>query len=216
MVSNPASWVLSADTVGQFAKAEDETSGQLRYILVACLVVPVDKSGRPGLGPDQEMPDQAALEACEEDAYAMSLEEKECAVKGLQWKEVVFTEMMKKKTPVAVEQALVRIIAELTQLGLPISRFHSDSGTDFIVSPQMRKLVTRLNMKQTCSASEEHNSNGRIENIVQMRAYLHSPGADVNMWGRGSAGDGDAGASGGAFWHSGSSPCQDVASTVAA
>ena len=134
---------------------------------------------------EAEMLDQAALEACEEDAYAMSPEEKECAVKGLQWKEVVFTEMMKKKI-VAVEQALVRIIAELTQLGLPISRFHSDSGTDF-VSPQMRKLVTRLNMKQTCSAPEEHNSTGRIENIVgrlkgQMRAYLHSPGADVNMW----------------------------------
>ena len=231
-VSNPASWVLSADTVGPFARAEDETSGQLRYILVACLVVPVDATGKPVLGPEQrqaneekhqphnpegpggseaddeaELPvdlwdelqgppdrddheavelNQEALEACVEDAYAMSKDERECTVQGLRWKEVVFTEMMRRKTPAAVEQGLVRILTELEQLGLPVTRIHSDSGTDF-VSPQMRRLVTRLNLKQTCSAPEEHNSNGRIENVVQrlksqMRVHLHSPGADMSMW----------------------------------
>ena len=53
-VESPASWVLAADTIGPFRKAEDETSSGLRYIVVACLLVPIDNKGRPVLGPEQE------------------------------------------------------------------------------------------------------------------------------------------------------------------
>ncbi|CAE7275373.1 unnamed protein product [Symbiodinium sp. KB8] len=42
--------VLKEDAV----QHKDETSSGLRYLLVACLLVPVDGSGKPVLGPDQE------------------------------------------------------------------------------------------------------------------------------------------------------------------
>ena len=80
----------------------------------------------------------------------------------------------------------MKILTELEQLGLPVTRIHTDSGTDF-VSPQMRRLATRLHLKHTCSAPEEHNSNGRIENIVrrikgQMRIHLHSVKGEMHLW----------------------------------
>ena len=231
-VGSPASWTMSLDTIGPYCKSGDETVSQLRYILVACLLVPVDAHGKPVLGENQQhhtveedqatretiteerdvpapaddLPawedlwgeisalddgepaeaDPEALERCRKDGEEMSAEERMCVVPGLKWKEVVFTENVKRKSPAAIEEAVARIIREVKELGFPIHRIHSDSGAEF-VSPNMRKLAMRHHLKQTCSAPEEHNSNGRIENVVlrlknQMRIYLHSPGADVSLW----------------------------------
>ena len=93
---------------------------------------------------------------------------------------------LKRKTPTEVEQGLARILAELSTLGLPVARIHTDSGTEF-VNPLMRKMVTKHQLLQTCSAPEEHNSNGRVENVVQrlksqMRAYLHMEGSSMCHW----------------------------------
>ena len=68
-ISSPASWTLSLDTVGPFKRASDETGNNLRFALVACLVVPVDNQGRPVMGPAQE---QAQLDQPKE---AESVEE---------------------------------------------------------------------------------------------------------------------------------------------
>ena len=133
---------------------------------------------------DEVEPSQEALEMCQQDSDGLTKAQKECEVPGLRWKEVIFVEPIKRKTP--VEEALTRILTTLHEIGLPVSRIHSDSGTEFI-SPNMRKLVTRHSIRQTCSAPEEHNSNGRIENVIQrlksqMRTYLHSEGADLGQW----------------------------------
>ena len=53
-IAHPSSWTLSLDTVGPFRAAADETERNLRFALVGCLVVPVDRKGRPVLGPAQE------------------------------------------------------------------------------------------------------------------------------------------------------------------
>ena len=112
--------------------------------------------------------------------------ERQCAVPGLKWKEIIFTEPVRRKTPAAVEQALSKIILEIAELGLPVNRIHSDSGTEF-VNPLMRRLTTKYGLRQTCSAPEEHNSNGRIENVVrrvkaQTRTYLQMAGSDTHLW----------------------------------
>ena len=249
-VDSPASWTLAMDTIGPFKKAEDETSGSLRYVLVACLLVPVDGKGKPVMGTEQQQADEPegrdepkhdraeaeeingsgvqrdqadretkpaeesdllpdwdalwdeddpgendpgavevdakALEACGKDAEGLSAEEKACSVTGLKWREVIFTEPMRRKSPAAVEQAAVKIITEIQELGFPILRIHSDHGVEF-VNPLMRKLVTRFGIRQTCSAPEEHNSNGRIENVVrrlkgQVRTYLYDQGSEVKLW----------------------------------
>ena len=235
----PASWVLSADTIGPFKKAEDETSPDLRYLLIACVVVPVDGKGKPVLGPEQqqaeaaedtaveadeeladyeptEMPDdenhinipleelfgpdveeaplvgkalqeyEECLKACQQDADELTAATKECKVDGLAWKEVVFVETLRRKTPAATAQALTRILTQAHELGLPVVRLHTDSGSEY-VNPQIRKMATRFQLKQTCAAPEEHNSNGRIENIVQrvknqMNMLLGLPNSDPVLW----------------------------------
>ena len=214
-ISSPASWVLSLDTVGPFCKAEDEVTTSLRYISVACLLVPVDGTGKPVLGVDQEqanedkasepepdhkapmaverpppvadhdasaeveeppipwaelwaddevlaavdepveLVDDVALEACKKDEEGLTKAEKECQVPGLAWQEVVFTEVMRQKTPQAVCQALTRILTQIAALGFPVLRIHPDSGTEF-VSHSMRQLVTKHSVLHTCSAPEEH------------------------------------------------------------
>ena len=225
-VETPASWVLSADTIGPFKRAEDETTNDLRYVLVTCLLVPVDDKGRPVMGEEQvhaeevqearaegdnppdhkpeiddpleditqhevvedavPEPDEQAVEACEQDAQGLSPAEKLCHVPGMRWKELVFTEPMKRKSPAAVEHSLTKIILEIRELGFPVVRIHSDSGSEFI-SQHMRRLVTKYGIRQTCSAPEEHNSNGRIENVVrrlksQIRSHLYMKGSDVSLW----------------------------------
>ena len=234
-VPNPASWVLAADTIGPFKKAEDETSNNLRYLLVACLLIPVDQTGKPVLGLDQEQAadvqksdegkdknpeephepewkppdddpywesirealeelddvkaldgDERAAEKCEADAQGMSLAEKACSIPGLRWRELIFVEPMRRKTPASAEQALNKVITEAHEMGFPVVRLHSDSGSEF-VSSQVRRMVTKFGMKQTCSAPEEHNSNGRIENVVrriknQVRVHLQGKGYDVSVW----------------------------------
>ena len=95
-------------------------------------------------------------------------------------------ELEEEESCTAIEEAVARIIRDVKELGFPISRIHSDSGAEFI-SPNMRRIAMRHHLKQTRSAPEEHNSNGRIENVVvtlknQMRIYLRSPGADVSLW----------------------------------
>ena len=235
-IASPSSWSLAVDTIGRFKKAEDETSNNLRYVLVACLLVPVDGKGRPVLGPDQKqeepspderealkpleeaqdepgydsqddeyaglwafeddnIPDEEpepavkeqAMDACQEDAKGLNKAELECRVEGLRWKELVFTEPIRRKTPTAAEQAVTKVIMEISELGFPITRIHSDSGSEFI-NDHMRRLVTKYGLKQTCSAPEEHNSNGRIENVVQrlksqVRTYLHGDRAsEMHLW----------------------------------
>ena len=235
-IASPSSWSLAVDTIGPFKKAEDETSNNLRYVLVACLLVPVDGKGRPVLGPDQKQeelsPDERealkpldegqdepgddsqdneyaglwafeddnipndepepavkeqAMDACKEDAKGFNKAELECRVEGLRWKELVFTEPIRRKTPAAAEQAVTKVIMEISELGFPSTRIHSDSGSEFI-NDHMRRLVTKYGLKHTCSAPEEHNSNGRIENVVQrlksqVRTYLHGDRAsEMHLW----------------------------------
>ena len=231
-ITCPASWVLSADTIGPFKKSEDETSTNLRYVVVACLVVPVDDKGRPADqeqaadkgdsnekheeedkpepehdGPSAEAEDileelreafrddddpderpvhEPAMKACHEDARDLTDAERQCMVKGLKWKELIFTEPVRRKNPASVEQALTKIILEIAELGFPITRLHGDHGAEF-VNMYVRRMATKYSLRQTCSAPEEHNSNGRIENVIQrlkaqMRVHLHAPGSEVSLW----------------------------------
>ena len=45
---------MSLDIIGPYCKSGDETVSHLRYLLVACLLVPVDEQGRPVLGENQQ------------------------------------------------------------------------------------------------------------------------------------------------------------------
>ena len=130
--------------------------------------------------------DQRAAEKCEADAQGMSPAEKACSIPGLRWREHISVEPMRRKTPASAEQALNKVITEAHEMGFPVVRLHSDSGSEF-VSSHVRRLVTKFGMKQTCSAPEEHNSNGRIENVVrriknQVRVHLQSKGYDASVW----------------------------------
>ena len=244
-VSHPASWVLSLDTIGPFSRTEDETSRDLRFALVGCLLVPVDETGKPVLGSEQtqgsagdppvvgseqaqgsagdpkstdikhpsdaesdedlwqamfgELAEenanshqekgaeyQDALKRCEEDAQGLSLAEKTCVVPGLAWKEIIFVEPMRRKTPTSVVQMTEKILSEINEMGFPVTRIHSDCGTEFI-TPQMRALVCKHSIKQTSAAPEEHNANGRVESVIgrlkaQARTYIHHPSGGVETW----------------------------------
>ncbi|CAE7939580.1 unnamed protein product [Symbiodinium necroappetens] len=241
--------VLREDAV----QHKDETSSGLRYLLVACLLVPVDGSGKPVLGPDQEQgkehdgadepsggvgvvvagagggsadahdeeqgceaggstdqphahsddvdddlwnelfePDEASGLAPEADEESLQLCVRQtegldqCEVEGLHWRELVFVEAMRRKTPTSVAQFTSKILGEIRELGFPVTRIHSDAGSEFI-TPQMRALAARNDIRQTCAAPEEHDSNGRIENVIkrmkaQVRIHLHGPDGGLELW----------------------------------
>ena len=200
--------------MGPFIKAEDETATHLRYLMVACLVVPLRKTGKPVLGPDKEQAELEEKTAKKEVEVTSELAEKEtstpsnvpsgdrdaviplqdlappdlwqeldepiqdpedaeleidpvvleesrretegmtkadCEVQGLCWKEVIFVEPIKRKTPRAVEEALTRVLMQLAEYGLPVNRIHTDCGTEFI-SPNMRRVTTKHQLQHTSSA----------------------------------------------------------------
>ena len=232
-ITNPASWTLSFDVIGPYRKACDETDRDLRFALVACLVVPVDSRGRPVLGPEQtqaesgeDQPEPSGEEAahdedardlgdelglmsiedpeiedevfapdsqyeeckekCIHDACGLTEEELSCRVPGLAWKEVLFIETLRKKTPSAVVQGASRILAEIRELGFPVSRFHTDAGTEFI-STQFRSLATKHGVRHTCAAPEEPSSNGRVESAIGRvkslaKGYIHSLVGGQELW----------------------------------
>ena len=231
-ISHPSSWTLSLDTVGPFKAAADETERNLRFALVGCLVVPVDKKGRPVLGPAQEQaseegpktepsanleedddnidlgealgiravdsseadqePDvteeerERAHQQCQQDAQGMSQAELECVVPGLRWKEVHFIEILKRKTPQSIVLGTARILGEIRELGFPVVRCHTDSGTEYINS-RFRDFVAKHDMKHTCASPQEPSSNGRVESAIGRiknlaKVHLHGTEGNPELW----------------------------------
>ena len=232
-ISNPASWVLSLDTIGPFKLASDETERNLRFALVACLLIPVDAKGKPVLGPAQQQdndtealaeegqghqdgvdsdtdladalgiravhdeveeeegrccPEEAeqSKERCEKDAEGMSPEERECRVPGLKWKEVHFIEVLKRKTPQAIVHGISRMLVEIRELGFPITRLHTDAGTEFINS-KVRELAAKHEFKHTCASPQEPSSNGRVESAIGRikalaKVHMHSEAGSPELW----------------------------------
>ena len=104
----------------------------------------------------------------------------------LRWKEIVFVELLDRKTPKSTLLGIGRIHAQLIELGFPITRIHTDSGTEF-VTEELREYTAARNITLTHSAPEEHDSNGRAENVVrrlkgQVRANMVELGGDKLRW----------------------------------
>ena len=104
----------------------------------------------------------------------------------LRWKEIVFVELLDRKTPKSTLLGIGRIHAQLIELGLPLTRIHTDSGTEF-VTEELREYTASRDITLTHSAPEEHDSNGRAENVVrrlkgQVRANIVELGGDKLRW----------------------------------
>ena len=142
-----------------------------------------DSDQEPVIGADET---EKAHQQCEQDGQGMSQEELECRAPGLRWKEVHFIEILKRKTPQSIVLGTSRILSEIRELGLPVVRCHTDSGTEYINS-RFRDFVAKHDMKHTCASPQEPSSNGRVESAIgriKSLAKVHLNGAEggPDLW----------------------------------
>ncbi|CAE7378845.1 unnamed protein product, partial [Symbiodinium sp. KB8] len=100
--------------------------------------------------------------------------------------ELVFVEALDTKAPTEVAHAAARIMAKLQALKLPVVKVHTDSGSEFVSAP-FRRFVDARGILHTVAAPQEHNSNGRVENVVrrlkqQVRVLLLAQGHPAAFW----------------------------------
>ena len=100
--------------------------------------------------------------------------------------ELVFVEPLDSKSPGEVAGALGRILAQLAVLQLPVVRVHTDAGSEFMSLP-FRRLVDSKGLVHTAAAPQDHNANGRVENVVrrlkqQIRTVILANGHDASRW----------------------------------
>ncbi|CAE7770472.1 unnamed protein product [Symbiodinium sp. CCMP2592] len=121
-----------------------------------------------------------------EDARAKQQSDYEKEAEGMAWREVVFVELLDRKTPQSVCLAVGRIHAQLVELGFPLARIHADAGTEF-TDERLREYAASRGILLTLAPPTEHDSNGRVENVVkrlkvQVRVYLQLVGNDTSKW----------------------------------
>ncbi|CAE7226193.1 unnamed protein product [Symbiodinium sp. CCMP2592] len=121
-----------------------------------------------------------------EDAWAKQQSDYEKEAEGMAWREVVFVELLDRKTPQSVCLAVGRIHAQLVELGFPLARIHADAGTEF-TDERLREYAASRGILLTLAPPTEHDSNGRVENVVkrlkvQVRVYLQLVGNDTSKW----------------------------------
>ena len=138
-------------------------------------------------GPDvaQDERDEV-LQRCRQDQEGMTQAEAECMVPNLKWKEVHFIEVLKRKTPASIVLGTSRILADLRELGLPVSRIHTDAGTEYINS-RFRDFVSKHDLKHTCASPQEPSSNGRVEASIGRiknlaKVHLHGGEGSPELW----------------------------------
>ena len=100
--------------------------------------------------------------------------------------ELVFVEPLDSKSPGEVAGALGRILAQLAVLQLPVVRVHTDAGSEFMSLP-FRRFVDSKGLLHTAAAPQDHNANGRVENVVrrlkqQIRTVILANGHDASRW----------------------------------
>ena len=136
---------------------------------------------------EREPPDEEVLPHSREEAPGSHVDddrvqaECESEVAGMKWQEIVFTELLDTKTPKSVCQAVGRIHAQLVELGLPLLRIHADSGKEFTEPPLRDHYAGERGIRLTHAPPTEHDSNGRVENVVKR---LKKPGEGQHPAGR--------------------------------
>ena len=125
------------------------------------------------------------LERCAEDKAKLD-DEADAENRPIKMVELVFVEPLDSKGPNEVAHATARICAQLEVLKLPIARIHTDAGSEFISTP-FRRFVDARGILHTAAAPQEHNSNGRVENVVrrlkqQVRTILLANAHPPDKW----------------------------------
>ena len=125
------------------------------------------------------------LERCAEDKAKLD-DEADAENRPIKMVELVFVEPLDSKGPNEVAHATARICAQLEVLKLPIARIHTDAGSEFISTP-FRRFVDARGILHTAAAPQEHNSNGRVENVVrrlkqQVRTILLANARPPDKW----------------------------------
>ena len=93
---------------------------------------------------------------------------------------------MKRKTPQSIVLGTSRILSEIRELGLPVVRCHTDSGTEYINS-RFRDFAAKHEMKHTCASPQEPSSNGRVESAIGRiknlaKVHLHGTEGNPDLW----------------------------------
>ena len=130
--------------------------------------------------------DKGLLARCEEDAVEAEERDEASLFGPVRMVELVFVEPLDSKSPGDVAGALGRIFAQLAVLHLPVVRVHTDAGSEFLSQP-FRRFVDSKGVLHTAAAPQDHNANGRVENVVrrlkqQIRTVILANGHDASRW----------------------------------
>ena len=130
--------------------------------------------------------DKGLLARCEEDAVEAEERDEASLFGPVRMVELVFVEPLDSKSPGEVAGALGRIFAQLAVLQLPVARVHTDAGSEFLSQP-FRRFVDSKGVLHTAAAPQDHNANGRVENVVrrlkqQIRTVILANGHDASRW----------------------------------
>ena len=130
--------------------------------------------------------DKGLLARCEEDAVEAEERDEASLFGPVRMVELVFVEPLDSKSPGEVAGALGRIFAQLAVLQLPVVRVHTDAGSEFLSQP-FRRFVDSKGVLHTAAAPQDHNANGRVENVVrrlkqQIRTVILANGHDASRW----------------------------------
>ena len=130
--------------------------------------------------------DKGLLARCEEDAVEAEERDEASLFGPVRIVELVFVEPLDSKSPGEVAGALGRIFAQLAVLQRPVVRVHTDAGSEFLSQP-FRRFVDSKGVLHTAAAPQDHNANGRVENVVcrlkqQIRTVILANGHDASRW----------------------------------
>ena len=139
--------------------------------------------------PDPESVRDASVreESVEKDvAVDKDPSEPEEGISELKFVEVPFVRLLNSKRPGEVAEAISSIANELKRYGFPLTRIHTDSGSEFTTGP-LAKLAHQRDWTLSHAGPEEPNSAGRAENAIrrlkaQTRTYLAQVDDNKRLW----------------------------------
>ena len=211
-IVHPDTYTLSLDVCGAFKSGFDQECKEGRYFLCGVFTLPVvvkdgkTRSLAPGLeetllAEDKALPDEVEKEPllpellfelekedpdevpCDDMKEWESLVEAE---QGVEVRNFTLLEILPDRRAASTINAVARMVAKLTYLGLPVRRLHSDRAAE-LTSAALTKWCSQRSILRTFTCGSDWRSNGRAENEIGIirrgvNTLLRTTGASEEEW----------------------------------
>ena len=195
-----SAFVMAVDIMGPFEQGRDLGLNQwCKYVMVATIPVPIvkDLAGAPEepLDHEAEVKDAVDIEEEKEEVELASEEQVaelnmkaalERAQEEVPLQNLTIAEPMQSRAVEDIVQALSKIHAHYSMLGVRPCRLHSDREKSFLTKAVARWVQAR-EMVHTMTSGDDGQSNGRVEaELLQlkrrMRLLLHTSKVEASLW----------------------------------